>query len=242
MEKIKVYSLSEKMELINKLNEINQKIWPEFMLHWECSAWAHLFSTFADHQILLTRDENILAYGFTIPIYWDKELVSIPDNLKTLIENGVEIKNKGIKANILLALAAVVSPKNKGEGLSYEIVKSMKELGIEKKYNSLIIPVRPTLKSKYPLIPIDNYAYWKNEDGFAFDPWLKVHDKLGGKIFKTAEISMIITGKVKEWEKWTNLKIPESGKYIIEGALNPLEVNYERDIGTYYDPCIWIKY
>ena len=92
------------------------------------------------------------------------------------------------------------------------------------------------------MIPIDNYTYWKNEDNFAFDPWLKVHDKLGGKIFKTAEISMIITGKVREWEKWTNLKIPESGKYIIEGALNPLEVNYERDIGTYYDPCIWVKY
>jgi hypothetical protein len=237
-----VYSLKEKPELLNKINTINQKVWPEFMLHWDCSAWSHLFSTFADYQILLTREEDILAYGFTIPLYWGEKLIDIPDNLKILIENGVETKEKGLKPNILLALAAVVSPKSKGEGLSYEIVKLMKELYINKNFDSLIVPVRPTLKSKYPLIPIENYAYWKKEDGLAFDPWLRVHDKLGGKILKTARTSMIITGKIKEWEEWSKLKIPESGKYIIEGALNPVEINYDQDIGIYSDPCIWVKY
>ena len=239
---MEVYSLKEKQELISEINIINQKAWPEFMLHWDCSAWSHLFSTFADYQILLLREENILAYGHTIPIYWDEKIINIPDNLKTLIENAVETRERGIKPNILLALAAVVSPKYKGEGLSQEIVKLMKELSIKKKFDSLIVPVRPTLKSKYPLIPIKNYAYWKREDGLAFDPWLRVHDKLGGKILKTTETSMIITGKIKEWEEWSNLKIPESGKYIIEGALNPVEINYDQGIGTYSDPCIWVKY
>jgi hypothetical protein len=242
MENVNVYSLNEKKEFINELNAINQKAWPEFMLHWDCSAWSHLFSIFADHQILMTREENLLAYGHTIPISWEDNLINIPDNLKTLIENGVETYEKGLKPNILLALAAVVSPNYKSEGLSYEIVKLMKKLSIDKKYDSLIVPVRPTLKSKYPLIPINNYANWKKEDGIVFDPWLKVHDKLGGKILKTAEKSMIITGKVKEWEEWTKIKMPESGKYIIEGALNPVEVNYDQDIGTYFDPCIWVKY
>ena len=239
---MEIYSLNENRLFIDELNEINQKVWPEFMLHWNCSAWSHLFSTFADHQILLINKGKLIAYGHTIPIYWGENITNVPDNLKTLIENGVETKEKGLKPNILLALAAVVSPKYKGEGLSYEIVRLMKELCIEKKYDSLIVPVRPTLKPKYPLISIENYAYWKNEDGSAFDPWLRVHDKLGGKILKTAEKSMVITGKIKEWEEWSNTKIPESGKYIIEGALNPLEINYDQDIGIYYDPCIWIKY
>jgi len=242
MVNMEIYSLNEKKLFMNELNEINQKVWPEFMLHWNCSAWSHLFSTFADHQILLIKEENLIAYGHTIPIYWGENIVNIPDNLKTLIENGVETEEKGLKPNILLALAVVVCPKYKGEGLSYEIVKLMKKLCTEKKYDSLIVPVRPTLKSKYPLISIENYAYWKKEDGSAFDPWLRVHDKLGGKILKTSEISMVITGKVKEWEEWSNTKIPESGKYIIEGALSPLEINYDQDIGIYYDPCIWIKY
>ena len=69
-----------------------------------------------------------------------------------------------------------------------------------------------------------------------------MHDKLGGEILKTAEVSMIITGNVKEWEEWSKIKIPESGKYIIEGALNPVEIDYKKDIGTYTDPCIWVKY
>ena len=242
MEDIKTYSLNEKSELLNELNAINQKVWPEFMLHWNCSDWSHLFTTFADHQILLLREENLLAYGLTIPIYWKEKITDVPDNLKTLVENGVETWKRRLSPNVLLALAAVVSPKYKREGLSNEIVKSMKQLYIDKKYDSLIVPVRPTHKSKYPLIPIEKYAFWKNEDGLSFDPWLRVHDKLGGKILKTAEISMVITGKIKDWEGWTNITIPESGKYIIEGALNPLEVDYEQDIGIYYDPCIWVKY
>ena len=240
---MKIYPLNEKMELINELNEINGKSWAEFLLHWNCSAWSHLFSTFAEYQVLLLDDNNkLMAYGHTIPIYWDQKLIDIPDNLKILIENGVESINKGINPNILLALAAVVSPEYKNNGLSTEIVKAMKKLSLEKNYASLIVPVRPTLKSKYPLIPIKNYACWKREDGLAFDPWLRVHDKLGGEILKTAEVSMIITGKVKEWEEWSKIKIPESGKYIIEGALNPVEIDCEKDIGTYTDPCIWVKY
>jgi hypothetical protein len=240
---MRIYSLREKHELIHEINEINRKSWTEFLLHWDCIAWSHLFSTFAEYQLLLLDDDNkLMAYGHTIPIYWDQKLIDIPDNLKTLIENGVETINNDLKPNILLALAAVVSPKYKSKGLSSKIVKAMKQLSIEKNMDSLIVPVRPTLKSKYPLIPIKSYAHWKREDGLAFDPWLRVHDRLGGEIFKTAEVSMIITGKVKEWEEWLKINIPESGKYIIDGALNPIEIDCEKDIGIYTDPCIWVKY
>jgi len=38
---------------------------------------------------------------------------------------------------------------------------------------------------QYQYTGIKNYAYWKREDGLAFDPWLKVHDKIGGEILKT---------------------------------------------------------
>jgi hypothetical protein len=53
---------------------------------------------------------------------------------------------------------------------------------------------------------------------------------------------MIIEGKVKEWEEWTGMKIFESGNYLFEGVLNPVEISCEKDIGIYYDPCIWVKY
>jgi hypothetical protein len=36
------------------------------------------------------------------------------------------------------------------------------------------------------------------------------------------------------------LKFPQSGEYIIYGALNPIEMNIEKDEGTYIEPNVWI--
>jgi hypothetical protein len=79
-------------------------------------------------------------------------------------------------------------------------------------------------------------------NGWFFDPWLRVHQRLGGEIFKTAERSLIIKGEVKEWEEWTGVKILGSGQYLFEGVLNPVTITYEKNVGVYYDPCIWVKY
>ena len=240
---MKAITLNQRIDLKNALHEINQTTWPSFILHWHCPAWSNLFSTFMDYQILFLNDkDDLLAFGHTIPIYWKEDLREIPDDLKTLIEMGVISNQKGIKPNVLLALAAVVPEKYKGKGLSSVIVKEMKNIAIKKGLKYLIVPVRPTLKSRYPLIPIENYAKWKREDGLFFDPWLRVHQKLGGKIFKTAKLSMIIEGNVKEWEEWTGTKIFESGHYLFEGVLNPVEISCEKDMGIYFDPCIWVKY
>ena len=45
----------------------------------------------------------------------------------------------------------------------------------------LIAPVRPTLKDRYPLTPIESYARWRRDDGSAFDPWIRVHERFGGR-------------------------------------------------------------
>lgn len=239
---MEIITLDRKKELQKDLLSINDSAWPEFMLHWNCSAWSHLFSTFDNYQILIIEDNNIMAFGHTIPFYWDKNLNTIPNNLKILVERAVQNYKNGFKPNILLALAAVVSKDYLGRGLSFEIVKEMKNIALKNDLGKLIVPVRPTLKPKYPLISIDTYSNWKRHDGLPFDPWLRVHKKLGGVIFKTSDECMTITGNVKEWEKWTGLKMPSSGKFIVEGALNPVNIDIDSNIGKYSDPCIWIKY
>lgn len=240
---MKSTTLAEKSGQQSALPEYNQKAWPQFLLNWKCPGWSSLFTTFSGYQVLLLNDgEELMAYGHTIPIFWEKSLEKIPDNLKTLIEMGIDSHQKGQKPNGLLALAAVVPEKHRGKGLSAVIVTEMKNLARQNGLDYLIVPVRPTLKSRYPLIPIDSYATWKNEDGFFFDPWLRVHQKLGGNIFKTAEISMIIEGTVTEWESWTGIKIFDSGFYLFDGVLNPVEISRENDLGVYFDPCIWVRY
>lgn len=213
------------------------------MLNWECSEWSQLFTTFKDFQVLIVNNDNrLMGFGHTIPLYWEKDLVMIPDSLKTLIEISVDQNKKGCTPNTLLALAAVVSKDFSSLGLSFEILKAMKDLAHRNNLKQLIVPVRPTLKHKYPLITIDSYSKWLKDDNQSFDPWLRVHKKLNGEIFKTSQECMFISGNVSDWESWTGLKIPGSGQHIIEGGLNPLFVDIEKDYGIYKDPCIWIRY
>lgn len=235
-------TLRQKPEFQNEVLSINISAWPKFMLHWHCPEWAHLFTTFSDYQVLLIENEKVLGFGHTIPFYWNIDLVQIPDDLRVLLEIGVENHKKGVKPNILLALAAVVTKDSKGRGLSFDIVKAMKEIAQKNSINTIIVPVRPTLKHMYPMIPIVNYSKWKREDGLPFDPWLRVHKKLGGEVFKTADESMTITGNIKEWELWTGVKILGNGMFIFDGALNPIAIDYEKDVGKYTDPCVWIRH
>jgi hypothetical protein len=100
--------------------------------------------------------------------------------------------------------------------------------------------VRPNLKHRYPLIPIETYIRWSQADGLPFDPWLRVHWRLGAHMAKVAPRSMRITGSLAEWQNWTGMAFPESGRYVIPGALNPITVNFEKDRATYIEPNVWM--
>lgn len=241
--KIGVTTLADRPDLLRELHDVNNLAWPAFMLQWRCPAWSHLYTAFAGHQLLLLDEQGSLAaFGHTIPLSRESDPVSLTGDLKTLIEDGVNSFELGLRPNLLLALAAVVSPRHKGKGLSFTIVRAMKNLARGKGLAQLIVPVRPTLKAAYPLIPIEKYARWKRADGLPFDPWLRVHSRLGGSIYKTTAVSMTIRGTVEEWETWTGRMIPASGSYIFDGALNPVCIDYGNDTGCYTDPCIWVRY
>ena len=43
-------------------------------------------------------------------------------------------------------------------------------------------------------------------------------------------------------ESWTGLSFKESGRYVVEGALTPVRIDVEADIGTYIEPNLWMTY
>jgi hypothetical protein len=51
---------------------------------------------------------------------------------------------------------------------------------------------------------------------------------------------MHISGTVADWEKWVGLRFPESGIYVVPGALTPVEINLENDRGVYIEPNVWM--
>jgi hypothetical protein len=102
----------------------------------------------------------------------------------------------------------------------------------------VIAPVRPTWKERYPLIPIESYMEWRREDGSHFDPWIRIHEHLGGEVIAAAPESMTICAPVSEWEEWTGSLFPSDGEYVFPGGLATLVV--QGGIGTHIEPNVWV--
>jgi hypothetical protein len=71
---------------------------------------------------------------------------------------------------------------------------------------------------------------------------MRVHERLGAKTVKVAPQSMTIDGTIAEWESWTKMKFPESGRYVVPGALSPVEFDHEKDEGVYIEPNVWMQH
>lgn len=47
-------------------------------------------------------------------------------------------------------------------------------------------------------------------------------------------------GNRADWESWTGLCIPQTGKYILQGGLAPKEFAAIKNRGEYKDPNVWM--
>jgi len=222
---------------------LSRESWPEFLRHANTLHWRSLFSTFADFQILLCdHADTVIAVGHTIPFTWDGTIEDLPLSMSEIMERAMRAHETQDQPTALSALAVMVARPFQNQGLSSVVLSAMKSLAVEHNLRAFIAPVRPTLKSSYPLTPVERYAKWVRADGSPFDPWLRVHWKLGAVQLKAIPQSMTVSGTIEEWEEWTGMKFPESGEYIVPGALRPIMINRERDIGLYDDPNIWMQH
>ena len=129
---------------------------------------------------------------------------------------------------MLCALQILIAPECRAQGLSSRMIRRMAEIGRDNGLDTLIAPVRPNLKHRYPLAPMERYIAWRRPDGTHFDPWLRTHERLGAEIVKVAPESTTIPGSVAEWEEWAEMTFPETGAYVVPGALVPVEIDRER--------------
>ncbi|WP_432775295.1 GNAT family N-acetyltransferase [Brevibacillus gelatini] len=241
----KVYTQAERPDLNDQMADVLAASWSTFMLHDEVAEqhYDRLEEWFGSFQYLLT-DENdtVMAVGNSIPFYWDGTLEGMPKGWDDVFLRGIEGYAQGQKPNTLSALSISIDPKHRGLGLSRQMVTAMKDIAKQNGLEYMVVPVRPSLKHKYPLIPMENYLEWKTADGAPFDPWVRTHWKMGGKIMKVAAESMLIRGSLAKWEEWTGMNFPGSGMYIIPGALVPVRVEAEKDEAVYVEPNVWMQH
>ncbi len=138
----------------------------------------------------------------------------------------------------LMAIAISVAPARQGQRLSSRMIESFKENARNAGLRSVIAPVRPTSKERYPLIPIERYVEWRRAYGGHFDPWIRIHEHIGGEILACAPESMTLRAPTADWEEWTEMRFPEDGDYVFPGGLAPLVV---RDgVGVHVEPNVWV--
>ena len=229
----------------DRAGDLSEASWPEFMLHDPVANenWHELFDRFNEYQfgLLDTQNNRLAAIGNSLPFYWDQPLEELPERgWDWVLQNAVEDHQNGKEPNIQSAIQINIHPDYRNQGLSNNMVQAMRAIGEAKGFKYLVAPVRPNQKSQYPLISIDDYIKWTNNEGLPFDAWLRVHARAGARIIKPCHEAMTIPGTRAEWEEWTGMKFPQSGTYFIPGALNPMEVNLERDEGVYVEPNVWM--
>lgn len=216
-------------------------MWPEYNNHGNHtgSYFGALFPRHADVQVLVVDDrvDAVVARGRTIPFCWDGSLDDLPRGIDALGRRAV---GEAAPPTSLSALAAEVLTEYQGRGLSRVVIEAMAEVARRSGLRSLLAPVRPSGKDRYPLTPIDRYVHWRRQDGLPFDPWIRVHARLGGTLLRPEPMSLEITAPVGEWEKWVGMPFPEDGEYVFPGGLAPLSVS--GGIGSYWEPNVWIRH
>lgn len=221
---------------------VESGVWAPFVLESPVGDYfPRLYKDFSDFQFLLYDGETPVAAGNTIPVVWDLNGATLDERgWEWALESGFAGLAQGVPPTTLCALSMTVNRDYMGKGVSSEGLKTMRAIAAQYGLNALIAPVRPTLKANYPLTPMERYITWTREDGAPFDPWLRTHWRLGARIVKVAARSMVTPGTVAEWESWTGLQFPESGEYVVPGALTPVTADVEHDCITYVEPNVWM--
>ncbi|MDP8929654.1 MAG: N-acetyltransferase [Actinomycetota bacterium] len=234
-----VFTAEERPDLWEHAEASFPVVWPEYNLHGDVSNeyFSALYPQHAHVQVLVydTERERVVARGRAIPFRWDGTLHDLPAGIDAA---GLRALNEPAAPTALLALAAEVAPDQRGRGLSGEMLGAMAHAAGSAGLAPLLAPVRPTWKERYPLIPIEQYSRWLGDDGLPFDPWMRVHARMGATVLRPEPRSMRITGSVEQWEHWTGLAIPDDGSYVFPGGLAPLTV--VEGTGRYWEPNVWM--
>jgi GNAT superfamily N-acetyltransferase len=222
-----------------RLDTLSRRTFPEYMHHNQSGArfWGRLYDEHPDYQLALLDGDELIAELHSVPMPWDGSDADLPSGWD---EGFARAFKSDREPTVLCALAISVSPERQGQRLSSRMLNAMREVAAAGGLKELLAPVRPTLKQRYPLIPIERYATWRRPDGAHFDPWIRLHERVGGVILAPAARSMVIEAPAADWEEWTGMAFPEDGLYVVPEMLAPLEV--QDGVGVHVEPNVWIRH
>lgn len=235
------FTIAERPELAEPAWELTKDAMPEYNNHGDVLNvyWPRLADERPEFQFHMLDDGGeLVARARCLPLRWDGTVEDLPAGIDGAMIRGFEEGG----ANTLCALLISIPHGVRSRGISRLAVQAMAGIARRNGLGCLIAPVRPSLKERYPLIPIEEYATWRRDDGLLFDPWMRVHERLGARILMPEPRSLRITGTVAEWEDWVGMPFPASGEHWFPGGLAPVTIDRAGDRGTYFEPNVWMEH
>ncbi|WP_286408268.1 N-acetyltransferase [Myroides marinus] len=221
-------------------------VWPAYILAGKVNQeyWEVIYDIFSEYQFFMLEGDIVIGNGNCIPLHLTKEELSdLPDGgWDWALEKAVKDYEKGLVPNTLCALQIGLNKEYQGKGISNLLISFMKTIALNKEKESFILPIRPNLKTNFPLIPMEDYIKWVNKEGLPYDAWIRTHVKGGASIVKICKQSMFVEGTIAEWESWTELVFQSSGEYLLPRLLNPITIDLTLNKGTYIEPNVWMQY
>jgi hypothetical protein len=236
---MRLVSHADRPELLERRDELGAA-WDEFMYHDAVAGeyWNRQYEEFPDLQLyLLDEDDRLVAESNAVPIPFGPD--ELPDDGW---DAALQRAFAGRPPLAVSAIAITIGVGERGKGLSRTMLDGMRSAVAARGLTDLVAPVRPSQKHVYPLTPMERYVEWRREDGKLLDAWLRTHAQAGAELIRVAPRSMHISGSVGDWERWTGLRFPDSGRYVGPGALVPVEIDRERDEGVYVEPNVWMHH
>lgn len=245
-ERLVVRTRADSPELKRAAQAIEQAAWAELgFLNYTRSHYDHyaaLLEAFPDFQLVLVNEETgyPVAAGNCVPIKCADPDGLPPEGWDWAVHHAAMRRGEG--ADTLCALAISVPPLNRRLGYARRMIEAFNALAKAKGLERVVAPVRPSAKTKHPFVPIDDYVDWTDDEGRAFDPWLRSHIACGARIVRVCKRSMVVEEPLPFWETWASRRFEESGEYQMTGALAPVSIDVARGVGRYEEPNVWVAY
>lgn len=241
MNNLTVVTLSERPDLLEAVGEAETEGFPEFLLHdpvWEATLPLAM-ERFPECQIFLLEDDEPVFVGNAVRFPWDGDPETLPAGTHAALELSLECALED--ATTLCGVQGVALRQGKGAGRSVDLMHAFQDLARRNGWRC-VVPVRTLVKDRYPLIPMQDFADWRTADGEAFDPWLRVQERVGGQRLSIVDDALVIEAPIEDWQAWTALEMPTSGAYVIEGGQSPLFVDRAAGRARYAETHLWYEY
>ncbi|MEU5426326.1 hypothetical protein AB0H73_12070 [Streptomyces olivoreticuli] len=239
--RLAITTLDRAPGLRDSVDELITANMPVFM-SWESPGnwrWHHLYERFAAHQLCVTDERGALvAAANGLPVRWDGTVGGLPGGADDVLVRATD-GDLAERATALCLLSVSVAPEHRRTRLPQLLLERARTDAAQAGWRGLVVPVRPTGKTHYPVIPMSRYARWRTPGGEPFDPWLRTHARLGAEQLGLAERSLVIRQPVRRWEQALDLPMPGPGQYAVPGALTTVRADAD-GTATYAEPNVWM--